>query len=123
MSLLFGLVWLVAGQTAGWGFRLEWEHSGAATHFQLCYSAGCTTLAAELRNPAAGTWSAPLPLLPAGVHQLTVSACNSELCTPSTQTLWVNVVANRASVVDGPNAVPPTDPNQRPAPQRRPPRD
>jgi hypothetical protein len=98
VALVLPLLAILAGQggdrasaqAVSWPFQLEWDAAApSGTFFQLCLDGACTILAAA---PRGGTkWRAPLPLLPAGEHQLIVQACTSSGCLPGTPDLVVRV--------------------------------
>jgi hypothetical protein len=124
LLLGFGLILAAGGQAEPWPFRIEWVHSGAGvTEFQLCRAGECSVLAAQ--RSGVELWSAPLPLLPEGLHTLTVFACNAGGCTAGNPAMVVEVRANRPTTVSDPgNATnpPPQSPGPTKAPPRHPPR-
>jgi hypothetical protein len=98
----------VAQAQTGWAHVLEWEHDGTGvTAFRLCVGSRCDAIDAQRAGGA--TWRAPLPLLAAGEHRLSVEACNAAGCSASRPALIVRVTP----VAAGPAVTPVPPPPQK----------
>jgi len=75
-----------------WPFRLQWEQPEVpeGTFHQLCVNRQCSELGATYDE---GTWSAPLPVLPLGEHQLVLQSCTKVGCVAGVPDLMIRVLA------------------------------
>jgi hypothetical protein len=97
-SLVLLTAILAVGQTGSsgvgaqgpWSFRIQWEQQDVpeGTFFQLCVNRQCGELSASYEN---GSWSAPLPLLPVGEHQLVLQSCTKVGCVAGVPDLMIRV--------------------------------